>query len=125
MALPLAHDQSVATQARERAELSLAPSPAENENEQRRWIVALGLEFASFATFFVLLFGTGVGWFIVPALMSVAIAGPITLIRLALSSDTNQWREIARTERRMVTPTDATLEPMRTHQNPTRKGASK
>jgi hypothetical protein len=90
MALPLAQEQSAASPIGERAELALAPAPTDEETEQRRWIVRLGLEFVSFSIFFALLFGTGVGWFIVPALMSVAIAGPITLIYLALSSDTNR-----------------------------------
>ena len=124
MALPLAQEEPAGRDG-ERAQLELAPSPAEDEKEQRRWILPLGLELILFSTFFALLFGTGIGWFIVPALMSVAIAGPITLIRLALSSDTNQWRELARSERRTVTPIAANLEAMQTPQNPTRKGASK
>jgi hypothetical protein len=89
MALPLAQEQSAPSLVGERAELALAPAPTDEESEQRRWMVHLGLPFAAFSTFFALLFGTGVGWFILPALMSVAIAGPITLIYLALSSDTN------------------------------------
>ena len=124
MAVGFAQAQD-ARRASERAELALASPETDEEDEQRRWIVPLGLEFVSFSTFFALLFGTGVGWFIVPALFSVAIAWPITLIHLALGSDTNQWREIARSERRTVTPPVASLQPVQTHHNPTQEGASK
>ena len=58
-------------------------------NEQRRWVWVLGLEAVASMAFFVALLASGVGWLVVPALLAAPIAGPLTIVYLAISSDAN------------------------------------
>ena len=58
-------------------------------NEQRRWVLLLGLEGVTFMAFFTALLASGVGWLVVPALLAAPIAGPLTIVYLAMSSDAN------------------------------------
>jgi len=57
--------------------------------EQQRWVRRLGLGFAIGCLSWVAVFATGIGWFIVGVLISWPLAGALTLIYLALSSDAN------------------------------------
>ena len=58
-------------------------------NDQRRWGVLLSLQFAVLAASLTALFASGSGWLILPALLAMPIAASLTVVYLAMSSDTN------------------------------------
>ncbi len=64
-------------------------SAEEEPKEERRWARLLGLRMVAFAVLLSALFGTGIAWFIVPALIALPIVGSLTIVYLAMSSDTN------------------------------------
>jgi hypothetical protein len=57
--------------------------------EERRWTYLLGSEFAISSLWLAVTFASGIGWFVLPAVLAVPIVGPLTLVYLAMSSDTN------------------------------------
>ena len=57
--------------------------------EQHRWGRLLGLQVAALGIFLGAALGSGIGWFVLPALLALPIAGPLTLVYLAMSSDAN------------------------------------
>jgi hypothetical protein len=69
--------------------LTPAAPAAQAGDEQRRWINLLGVEFGVLAAALAATFASGIGWLVLPALLAVAIAGPMTVAYLAMSSDTN------------------------------------
>jgi len=69
-----------------------APAPAApvpEDNEDRVWLRLLSLPFAAMSIFLVALFATGIGWFILPALIFGPGGGMFALVYLALSRDVN------------------------------------
>jgi len=69
---------------------STQPSSGDAETqEQQRWLLPLGLELTVFSAAVLALFASGIGWLVLLALAAAPIAGPLTLVYLAISSDTN------------------------------------
>jgi hypothetical protein len=89
MAVEPAFTQPIPSRPGEAVQLAPAPPPLDDAHDQRRWGFLLSLELAAFAILLALLFGTGVVWFIVPAFLAAPIAVPLTLVYLAMSTDTN------------------------------------
>jgi len=75
---------------------------ARAEGEQRRWVHLFGLDAVPFCASLIALFATGIEWFVLPMLISAPIAGALTLVYLAVSSDVNV--EIARVGNRTSGP---------------------
>jgi len=60
-----------------------------DEDEDRVWLRLLALPFATMSVFLIALFGTGIGWFILPALVFGPGGGIVAIVYLALSRDAN------------------------------------
>ena len=60
-----------------------------DEDEDRVWLRLLALPFATMSVFLVALFGTGIGWFILPALVFGPGGGILAIVYLALTRDAN------------------------------------
>ena len=60
-----------------------------DEHEDRVWLRLLALPFATMSVFLVALFGTGIGWFILPALVFGPGGGILAIVYLALTRDAN------------------------------------
>jgi hypothetical protein len=59
-------------------------------DEDRRWVTLLGAEFAFVSVFLAAALGSGIGWFVLPVLLAAPIGGGLTLVYLAMSTDTNE-----------------------------------
>jgi hypothetical protein len=76
------------TRLRERRSLALSSTQIGAPNEQERWARFLGIEIAALSVCLAALFASGIVWFVLPTL-AVPIGGALTLVYLAMSSDTN------------------------------------
>lgn len=67
-------------------------------SEQARWELVLGLPFAIAASLITAAIGTGIPWLIGPAIAAGPGGGVVTLVFLAISSDTNSGVEALEVE---------------------------
>jgi hypothetical protein len=67
---------------------ALSSTPTGTPNEPKRWARFLGIELAALSVCLAALFASGIVWFVLPTL-ALPIGAALTLVYLAMSSDTN------------------------------------